>query len=436
MSLRRPSIVCIAVTVLCINLIAQPDGTLVKHMIDSVSGERLTEHVDRLQRAGGHWSRANFTPGLDSAVAYVHRMFLGMPGISSVRLDTFFVPSAQAPFNVKPMFNVVATLRGSNPSSGTIVIGAHIDACGSRSPGWDQQWDTMHVPGADDNASGIAAVIEVARLLSDTAIGYTTANTIVFAAFGVEETGPAYTGFLYGSAQYAQRAKANGENIIGMASLDMIGFNDLNNMYLNIAADEHSRWLGRHIVAMNDSFQLGIMLNASPFAYGRWSDHAPFWDQGFSAVCLIECAPPWTGNPYYNANPYYHTTADTLGTLNPHLLKKSTQLAIASFATLTSAPTRAEQERTTLPAKLFLEQNYPNPFNPQTTIRYWIERAGFTTLEIYDLLGNKVAGLVNEQKSSGMHQTVFDGSRLSSGIYLCRLISGGATVTRKMMLLK
>lgn len=415
---------------------AQVQFNLVRRMTDSVSAERLTEHIDHLQNAGGHRSRANFTPGLDSAVAYVQRMFNTMPGISSVYLDTFFVPSAQPPFNLKPTFNVVASIQGSNTSSGKFVIGAHIDACGNRSPGWDQQWDTMYVPGADDNASGIAAVLELARLMSDTTVGFIPINTIDFVAFGVEETGPAYSGYLYGSGQYAQRAKTCGENIIGMVSLDMIGFNDLNNMYLNITADERSQWLGDHIVAMNDSFQLGITLNASPFAYGRWSDHAPFWDQQYSAVCLIECAPPWTGNPYYNANPYYHTVSDTLGTLNPNLLKKSTQLVLGSFATLASTATRVEKEKSAVPVTLALEQNYPNPFNPVTNIRFWIRNTGFTTLEVFDMLGNKVATVANGIKTSGLHQTKFDGSRLSSGIYLYRLTNNGTTVSRKMMLLK
>ncbi len=436
MFFRKVHLFLLSFLLLTAVLAAQAQFSLVRRMIDSISAERVTGHIDHLQIAGGHRSRANFTPGLDSAVAYVQRMFNTMPGISSVCLDTFFVPSARPPFNIKPMFNVVASIRGSNASSGTIVIGAHIDACGNRSPGWDQQWDTMHVPGADDNASGIAAVLELACVMSDTAIGFIPINPIDFVAFGVEETGPAYTGYLYGSGRYALRATTNGKNIVGMASLDMIGFNDLNNMYLNIAADERSQWLGNHIVAMNDSFQLGITLNAPPFAYGRWSDHAPFWDQGFPAVCLIECAPPWTGNPYYNGNPYYHTTADTLGTLNRGLLKKSTQLAMATFATLASAATPVEKERRTFPAKLFLEQNYPNPFNPNTTIRFWIRNAGYTTLEVYDMLGTKVTSLADGQKSSGMHQTIFDGSQLSSGIYLYRLTNNGTTVSRKMLLLK
>ncbi|MBI2429212.1 MAG: M28 family peptidase [Ignavibacteriales bacterium] len=415
---------------------AQVQFNIIQRMMDSVSAERVMSHVDQLQRAGGHWSRANFTPGLDSAVMYVQRAFNSMPGISSVRLDTFFVLSAQSPFNTRPMFNVVATIQGMNPSGGKIVIGAHIDACGNRSPGWDQQWDSMRVPGADDNASGVAAVLELAHLMSNTAMGFNAVNTIDFVAFGFEETGPAYTGFLYGSGQYALRAKTNGENIIGMASLDMIGFNDLNNMYLNIAADDRSRWLGEHIVAMNNSFHLGITLNAPPFAYGRWSDHASFWDQQFTAVCLIECAPPWTGNPYYNANPFYHSSSDTLGTLNPQLLKKGTQLTLASFASLGSSASSIATQRKNIPNEFVLEQNYPNPFNPSTEICFRIPVSGFTLLNVFDALGREVTVLVHEAKQAGRHTVRFDGNGLPSGIYLYRLTNGGRLITKKMILLK
>lgn len=425
-----------AVAVLCFNLFAQSQFAILKRLTDSVSTERLTLHVDRLQYAGGYRSRANFTPGLDSAVAYVQQAFKSMPGISSVTLDTLYVPSAAPPFNTKPMFNVIASIRGSNISSGRIVIGAHIDACANRSAGWEQQWNTMHAPGADDNASGVAAVLELAQLMSDTLFGFTSVNPIDFVAFGVEETGPSYSGFLYGSAQYAQRARANGVNIAGMVSLDMIGFNDLNTMYLNIVADGQSQWLGNHVAAMNDTFHLGITLNTPPFPSGRWSDHASFWDQQFPAVCLIECAPPTITNSFYNANPYYHTTADTLGTLNMNLVKKGTQLTLASVATLGSAATDVKENRNAVPLAFALNQNYPNPFNPATEIDFSIHAAGYTSLIVYDMLGSVVSTLVGETKTAGAYTIRFDGSSLPSGIYFYRLMSGGAAITKKMVLMK
>lgn len=83
-----------------------------------------------------------------------------------------------------------------------------------------------------------------------------------------------------------------------------------------------------------------------------------------------------------------------------------------------------------------LNQNYPNPFNPSTSIIYSLPVAGLATLKVYNMLGQEVATLVNEHKSTGLHTVRFDASSLSSGTYIYRLQSGSFTQTRKMMLIK
>lgn len=89
--------------------------------------------------------------------------------------------------------------------------------------------------------------------------------------------------------------------------------------------------------------------------------------------------------------------------------------------------------------KLFA--NYPNPFNPSTTINYSIPESGSVRIAVYDMLGNEVAELVNNELSAGSHQTVWNGengygSQVSSGIYFYTLTSGSVRLTKKMMLLK
>jgi len=83
-----------------------------------------------------------------------------------------------------------------------------------------------------------------------------------------------------------------------------------------------------------------------------------------------------------------------------------------------------------------LEQNYPNPFNPTTVIEYQIPSEGLVTLEVYNMLGQRVATLVNEVQRAGTHTAGFDASRLSSGVYLYRLQTGSQALTGKMMLVK
>lgn len=83
-----------------------------------------------------------------------------------------------------------------------------------------------------------------------------------------------------------------------------------------------------------------------------------------------------------------------------------------------------------------LETNYPNPFNPSTTISYSIKEAGSVLLEVYDILGAKVATLVNEEKSPGRYEVQFNASGFSSGMYFYKITSGEFTEVKKMILLK
>jgi hypothetical protein len=90
----------------------------------------------------------------------------------------------------------------------------------------------------------------------------------------------------------------------------------------------------------------------------------------------------------------------------------------------------------TLPETFYLKQNYPNPFNPNTTIQYFIPERNFVSIKVYNLLGDVVATLVDEEKGKGTYSVAFDATGLVSGIYFCRLQSTNFNDTRKMMLLK
>ena len=89
-----------------------------------------------------------------------------------------------------------------------------------------------------------------------------------------------------------------------------------------------------------------------------------------------------------------------------------------------------------LPGQYALAQNYPNPFNPSTSIQFVIPQAGLVNLSVFNLLGEKVAELVNEIKNSGSHSVSFDASNLSSGTYIYRLSVNGNVISKKMTLMK
>ena len=89
-----------------------------------------------------------------------------------------------------------------------------------------------------------------------------------------------------------------------------------------------------------------------------------------------------------------------------------------------------------IPGSYKLSQNYPNPFNPSTSISFSLPEAGIVSIKIYDAMGREVRTLVNGQRQAGAHNVVFDGSGLSSGVYVYKITAGDYTATRKMVLMK
>lgn len=89
-----------------------------------------------------------------------------------------------------------------------------------------------------------------------------------------------------------------------------------------------------------------------------------------------------------------------------------------------------------VPLRFSLSQNYPNPFNPVTNLQFSIAASQLTILKVYDVLGRAVATLVNAEKKPGTYNVQFDGSRLASGVYFCRLQSGADVAVQKLILTK
>lgn len=89
-----------------------------------------------------------------------------------------------------------------------------------------------------------------------------------------------------------------------------------------------------------------------------------------------------------------------------------------------------------MPPVYLLRQNYPNPFNPATTIKFQIPNSGFVGLKVYDILGNEIVTLLDEEKTTGSYEIEFTGNGLSSGIYYYRLQAGNYMDTKKMILIK
>jgi len=176
--------------------------------------------------------------------------------------------------------NVVAVKLGEDRPGDIYILGAH--------------YDSVENPGADDDASGVAAILEAARVLSS----YEFEATLVFIAFDAEEKG------LYGSMHYA--GGATGQIIRGMVSLDMIAYNPLGEHHdkVNVYGRTASAPIKQALADAVTAYSGGILREIGGDV--PYSDHAPFEAQGFQACLLIEHA--------WGANGKYHRLTDSVDT--------------------------------------------------------------------------------------------------------------------------
>ena len=275
---------------------------------------------------------------------------------------------------------------------------------------------------ADDNASGTAAVLEAARILSKHKYDY----TIVYALWDEEEVG------FNGSWYYASQASINKEDILGVINLDMIGWDGNGDGLIEI----HGRLTKESTSLANFTAKIdslyGLKVKPKIFNPGMdRSDQRSFWLLGYGAICLIE------GFYSNDFNPYYHNITDNISRFNLGYFHEASKLAIGSLASLGNSDliVSVEKETNRLPRDLELG-NFPNPYNGSTEIIYALPSAGNATLKVYNLLGRKVADIKDGYHEAGKHRVVFDAVNLPSGIYLYVLHAGGKSITKKMILMK
>lgn len=266
----------------------------VRPLVDSVSRENLEAIIQALQDFG---TRYTGTPGGRAALDFVAGYFR--------RLG---YPVSEVPFTGGGAVGTVcAELAGRSFPDDLVILCAHAD---STSP-----TPETSAPGADDNASGTAAVMEAARLLS----GRPFESTVLFAVFSGEEQG------LDGSRAFVSRLRLAGRRVVGVVNLDMIAFADRAPEDLAIFVNAPSEWMGRRI-ALDAAEFAGLSVNSRVDPSAVYSDHASFWDVGFAALLAIEDAPL--------NNPHYHTTGDTLDTLDLGFCARATKAALATTAVL------------------------------------------------------------------------------------------------------
>jgi hypothetical protein len=222
--------------------------------------------------------------------------------------------------NSYEMRNVVATLHGKGPHSNkTYVVCSHYDSIAGLSAGWLWNWKSLPAPGADDNASGTSAVIEIARILSH----YDFDFTIKFIAFSGEELG------MFGSKHYAQDSSVLGHQISGVIDLDMIGY-DSNELDIAVITNNSSEWIANAISHIQKEYGIDLAVSKVINPKMIYSDHSPFWKSGNNAVLVTEA----NDSSSDEFSPVNHSPNDTLDKLNPELILRTSKLIIATLAML------------------------------------------------------------------------------------------------------
>jgi Zn-dependent M28 family amino/carboxypeptidase len=292
--------------------------------VDSIAGltvqvsiDNLKTHVQNLEGLRHGWENYD---ELNKRAEYIERFF------RSLDLN---VSSQVFSFDGKTYRNIIADKDVASDESTALLIGAHYDAA-------------QGSPGADDNASGVAVLLETARILS----GIQPTKRIRFVAFTLEEPQHQTVQFLIGSRHFAEEAKKSCDKYETVLILESVGYSSHEKgsqiipSFVKINAPDIGDFLA--IVSNRKSEPIMIALQEAanehvpdlqigsykaPFSgylmpETRFSDHSPFWDNGYPALMLTDTA--------MFRNPYYHTEHDKADTLDFSFMLNVTK-AVVSF---------------------------------------------------------------------------------------------------------
>ncbi|MBL6449998.1 M28 family peptidase [Fulvivirga sp. 29W222] len=337
------------------------NNEVISGMVNRISSDSIEAKVKKLVSFGSRHSLSETKSdsfGIGAARRWVKSQFDGYAknsgGRMLVELDPFIVPPGRrVPYKVE-MKNVMATLKGTDPDDDRIfIISGHLDSRVS-----DVMDSTSKAPGANDDASGVALVMELARVMS----GMEFPSTIIFLAVQGEEQG------LLGATHLAEKLRQDSANVVAMFNNDMVG-NTLSSQtelrndstvrvfsetipafetedmeklrkYSGSENDSHSRQLARYIKETGEAYvnNFNVTLNYRMDRYLRGGDHIPFSKNGFTAVRFCEM----NENYYYQHQDVRKEKSQQYGDLpkyvNYNYAAQIARVNLAALANLALAP--------------------------------------------------------------------------------------------------
>ncbi len=278
-----------------------------KQISDIIGQVSLLNIKTTIQHLAGYTTRFTFSEEAVMAGQWIHEQFVAM-GYSDVAYQDFILCDSLQK-------NIVCSKDGKGQSDKNLILCAHYDSTAKSTIGWD--WQTCPAPGANDNASGVAAMLELARILESVDMNY----TIRFIAFTGEEQN------LWGSRAYAEYAFTNRMNIVLVINLDEIGYPDAKPVWkIRIGEDQ-----GNHTTYKNaDSHKFTNVMKQAAGDYTSlactikdiwFSDHMPFNSAGYAVIGVCQAG----------KYPYSHEVTDTYANIDIDYVVEVTRMTLATI---------------------------------------------------------------------------------------------------------
>jgi len=367
----------------------------VSDIVAAVSQDSLISITTNYQ---SYLTRYSSADGYDTACEWSNDRFLSYGLDSEIKYFTMGY-SCQ---------NVIATQTGTvHPDQYWIICG-HLDSTSPQS--------SSNAPGADDNGSGSAGVMEAARVMSQ----YDFEYTVRYCLWGGEEQG------LVGSAHFADSAAAAGDEILGVVNLDMIFYGPSPDDQAELHYNTASQGLGAAFDAISDTYVPALVkvVAGSPTSA---SDHASFWSAGYAAMLSIE-KEVWV-------NPYYHQTSDVIANYIQYF-PFGTNMAKAAIATVAylAVPIETGIEESSHsevvnPLSMILSSN---PVTTAASAFVTMPSPGTARLNLYDLSGRTVLS-ISETLPAGSNAVNIDLNDISPGMYLIRVEFNGESASSRLV---
>ena len=276
----------------------------ISRLVNKINSDSLVSYVTWMQNMS---TRFMFADNHRQVAVNLKNKFIRL-GYPDTKLDSFNVTATYKGIEyTTTQYNVIATLVGKSTDS-ISVLGAHYD----NRINSDTGDPFVFVPGANDNATGVGAMLEIARVMKQRS--FIPSSTIQFVAFGAEEFG------LFGSFDFSQKASSRGENIRMMLNNDMIGIpssSDPGMWYVNIIDYDNSHYLRSEAQRLCERYSSVGYVNDNSVA--KRSDSYPFYLSGFQALFFMQNTPGST----------YHTESDLVTTINYQYCREIVKISCA-----------------------------------------------------------------------------------------------------------